>query len=94
MDILDKLLGFVFLSLHVVRDNLPTWTLVSGPLVGTYANSILYTLEVIAVIQYYLTTKHNQDSLLLQAVVYVMFVVDTVSTISAYASVYLVCNYH
>ena len=69
------------------------WTLFSGFLVGTYANSILYTLEGIAVIQYYSASKHRRDSLLLQAMVYFTFVVDSVSTISSYASVYLVCNW-
>jgi len=68
--------------------------LVSGPLVGTYANSILYTLEVIAVIRYNSITERNRDSLLLQTVVYFTLVVDTVSTISTYVSVYLVCNYY
>jgi len=62
--------------------------------VGTYANSILYTLELVAVIRYYQASKfkRNQDSPLLQAMVYFTFVVDTVSTISSYASVYLVCK--
>ena len=64
----------------------------SAPLVGSYVNSILYTLEGVAVIQYYKASKHNQDSRPLQAMVYVMFVVDTVSTISVYASVYWVCS--
>ena len=91
---LDKLLGFVVLSVQVLFDDLPAWMLVSGPLVGTYANSILYTLEVIAVIRYNSITERNRDSLLLQAVVYFTLVVDTVSTISTYVSVYLVCNYY
>jgi hypothetical protein len=50
---------------------------------------MLYTLELVAVIQYY---KHNQDSRLFNAMVYFTFVVDTVSTMAACACVYLVCN--
>jgi len=65
---------------------------VSPLLVGAYVNSMMYTLEGIAVIQYYLTTKRNQDSLLFQVVVYFTFVVDTVSTCVTCAFVYLVCN--
>jgi len=59
-----------------------------GVLVGSYANSILYTLELVAVIQYY---KRNywQDSRLFHAMVYSTFVVDTVSTMAACACVYL-----
>jgi len=57
-----------------------------GLLVGSYANSILYTLELVAVIQYY---KRNQDSRLFHAMVYSTFVVDTVSTMAACACVYL-----
>ena len=64
----------------------------SGLLVGTYANSILYTLELVAVIQYYQASERNQDSPLFQAMVYFTFVVDTVSTISSYTSVYLACK--
>jgi len=64
----------------------------SGLLVGTYGNSILYTLELVAVIQYYSVSKRSQDSLLFHAMVYFTFAVDTVSTISACACVYLVCN--
>jgi len=61
----------------------------SGLLVGTYSNSIPYTLELVAVIQ---ASKRNQDSPLFQAMVYFTFVVDTVSTISSYTSVYLACK--
>ena len=64
----------------------------SGLLVGTYGNSILYTLELVAVIQYYSVSKRSQDSLLFQAMVYFTFVVDTVSTIAACTYFYLVCN--
>jgi len=60
--------------------------------VGTYANSILYTLELLAVIQFYSASKRNDDSPRFQAVVYFMFVVDTVCTVANYANVYLVCN--
>jgi hypothetical protein len=60
--------------------------------VGTYANLILYTLELVAVIQYYSVSKRSQDSLLFRAMVYFTFVVDTVSTIAACAGLYLVCN--
>ena len=67
--------------------------IVSTGLVGTYGNSILYTLELLAIIQYYSTSKHNyQDSRLLQAMVYFTFVVDTVSTVVDYACVYFVCD--
>jgi hypothetical protein len=67
--------------------------IVSTILVGTYGNSILYTLELLAVVQYYSTSKHNnQDSRLLQAMVYFTFVVDTVSTLVNYACVYFVCD--
>jgi hypothetical protein len=65
---------------------------VSPLLIGAYVNSIMYTLEGIAVIQYYLATKHNQDSLLFQVMVYFTFVVDTVSTCVTCVFVYLVCN--
>jgi hypothetical protein len=61
-------------------------------LVGTYVNSILYTLEGVAVIQYYRASRRNQDPLLLQVMVYFTFLADTVSTVSTYATVYLVCN--
>jgi len=64
----------------------------SAPLVGSYANSILYALELLAVIRYYSVSKHKQDSLLFQAMIYFTFVVDTVSTVLIYATVYLVCN--
>jgi len=60
--------------------------------VGTYGNSILYTLELVAIVRYYTASKRHQDSLPLQAVVYFTFIVDTISTIATYASVYLVCN--
>jgi hypothetical protein len=66
--------------------------LVSALLVGTYGNSILYTLEVLAVIRYYSTSKHNHDSGLFQAMIYFTFLLDTVCTISTYACVYLVCK--
>jgi hypothetical protein len=67
--------------------------IVSTILVGTYGNSILYTLELLAIVQYYSTSKHNnQDSRLFQALVYFTFVVDTVSTVVNYACVYFVCD--
>ena len=67
--------------------------IVSTGLVGTYGNSILYTLELLAIVQYYSTSKHNnQDSRLFQALVYFTFVVDTVSTVVNYACVYFVCD--
>ena len=89
---IDKLLGFVFRSAFcgwwLMSNNI-----VSTILVGTYGNSILYTLELLAVIQYYSTSKHNnQDPRLLQAMVYFTFVVDTVSTLVNYACVYFVCD--
>jgi hypothetical protein len=62
----------------------------SAILVGSYANSILYTLEVLAVIQYHLARKHNRDSLPFQAMVYFTLFVDTASTFSTCALVYLV----
>ena len=61
----------------------------SGLLVGTYGNLIMYTLELVAVIQYY---KRNQDSRLFHAMVYFTFAVDTVSTMAVCACIYLVCN--
>jgi len=92
--VVDKVLRSVALSVHVVVDDLPAWTLVSGLVVGSYANSILYILEVVTVIQYYSATKRKQDTRLFQAMVYFTFLVDTVSTISSYVTVYLVCNYY
>ena len=79
-------------SLLFVVDDWQARTFASPLLVGTYANSILYTLELVAVIQYYTASKHNKDSLPLQGMVYFTFVVDAASTTSAYACVYLVCN--
>lgn len=79
---------FVFIATY----DWPAWTFCSGLLVGTYGNSILYTLELVAIVRYYTASKRHQDSLPLQAVVYFTFIVDTISTIATYASVYLVCN--
>jgi hypothetical protein len=56
-----------------------------GILVGSYANLILYTLELVAVIRYY---KRNQDSRLFHAMIFFTFVVDTASTISTCTCVY------
>jgi hypothetical protein len=63
--------------------------IIGAPLAGTYANSILYTLEGLAVIHYYSSTKRNQDSRWLQAMVYFTFFIDTICTIFTYISVYL-----
>jgi hypothetical protein len=74
-----------------VVDDWRTWPF-SALLVGTYVNSILYTLEILAVVRYYSTSKHNHDSGLFQAMIYFTFLLDTVCTISTYACVYLVCK--
>jgi len=89
MGLLDKVLGFVFLPVLVVVDHWPARPLISGILVGSYANLILYTLELVAVIRYY---KRNQDSRLFHAMIFFTFVVDTASTISTCTCVYSVCN--
>jgi hypothetical protein len=92
MSDIDKVLGFVFPSARCGW-RLMSKNIISPILVGTYGNSILYTLELLAVIQYYSTSKHNnQDSRLFQAMVYFTFVVDTVSTVVNYACVYFVCD--
>jgi len=49
-------------------------------------------MEIITVIRYYSARKDNDDSLQLQAVVYFVVFVDTISTCLGYAAVYLVCN--
>ena len=58
---------------------------------GSYINSILYTLEIVTVIRYYSARKDNNDSLQFQAVVYFVVFFDTISTFLGYAAVYLVC---
>jgi hypothetical protein len=69
----------------------PTWPF-SSILVGSYGNSILYAVELIAVIQYHSTSKAKHDSFLLRGMVYSMFLLDTASTLSTCATVYLVCG--
>jgi len=66
-------------------------TILGALLVGTYGNSILYTLELVGVTRYYLlaASKRHKDTLPLQAMVYFIFLMDTVSTLATYASVYL-----
>jgi hypothetical protein len=61
----------------------------SANLVGADANMILFTMEIVALVKY-CTTSSSRDSFKLQAMVYVMFIADTVSTICGCASVYLV----
>jgi hypothetical protein len=72
----------------------PSLNQLLGPLlVGSYANSVLYTLEIVAVIQYYSASKAHgrpgRDSVLLQAMIYLAFISDAVSTLAAYALFYL-----
>jgi hypothetical protein len=92
MAVLDKVVGFVLFFLCFCWLMADEHDHRSALLVGTYANSILYTLELLAVIRYYSVSKSKRDPLLLQAIVYFTFVVDTVSTIFTYICVYLVCN--
>jgi hypothetical protein len=91
MGLLDKILGFEFRSVRIVIDQL-TSTLFSTFLVGSYLNSILYTLEIITVIRYYSARNESNDSLQLRAVVYFVLFFDTISTFLGYAAVYLVCS--
>ncbi|KAJ6529130.1 hypothetical protein DFH09DRAFT_1185255 [Mycena vulgaris] len=59
-----------------------------GPLlVGTWANSILYSVEVILAAYYYRHFKH--DNWMLKLLVTSAIVIDSVSMIANYASVYL-----
>jgi hypothetical protein len=64
----------------------------SAHLVCTYGNLILYTLELVAVIQYYYSVSKHKDSLLVQAMVYFTFLEDTACTAANCAGIYLVCN--
>ncbi|KAF7349042.1 hypothetical protein MVEN_01425800 [Mycena venus] len=56
-------------------------------LVGTWANSILYTIEIIQAAYYYRHFKH--DNWMLKLLVSSAIVIDSVSMIANYASVYL-----
>ncbi|KAF8175614.1 hypothetical protein K438DRAFT_1979517 [Mycena galopus ATCC 62051] len=56
-------------------------------LVGTWANSILYTIEVIQTAYYYRNFKH--DRWMLKLLVSSAIAIDSVSMIANYASVYL-----
>ncbi|KAJ7237764.1 hypothetical protein C8J57DRAFT_1529025 [Mycena rebaudengoi] len=57
-------------------------------LVGTWANSALYTVEVIQTVYYYRNFKH--DNWMLKLLVSSAIAIDSVSMIANYASVYLV----
>ncbi|KAJ7845663.1 hypothetical protein B0H13DRAFT_2094873 [Mycena leptocephala] len=62
-----------------------------GPLlVGTWAVSVLYTVEVIQTVYYYRHFKH--DNWILKLLVSSAIAIDSVSMIANYASVYLVCD--
>ncbi|KAJ7323818.1 hypothetical protein DFH08DRAFT_1028573 [Mycena albidolilacea] len=56
-------------------------------LVGTWANSVLYTVEVIQAARYYRHFKH--DNWMLKLLVSSAIAIDSVSMIANYASVYL-----
>ncbi|KAJ7281076.1 hypothetical protein C8J57DRAFT_1711951 [Mycena rebaudengoi] len=58
-------------------------------LVGTWGNSLLYTVEVIQAVYYYRNFKH--DNWMLKLLVSSAIAIDSVSMIADYASVYLVC---
>jgi hypothetical protein len=64
----------------------------SALLIGTYGNSILYAVELLAVIHYRSTSRAKHDSFLLRGMVYSMLLVDTANTVATYSSVYLVCD--
>ncbi|KAJ6545600.1 hypothetical protein B0H19DRAFT_1267007 [Mycena capillaripes] len=62
--------------------------IILGPLlVGTWANSVLYTVEVIQAAYYYRHFKH--DNWMLKLLVSSAIAFDCVSMIANYASVYL-----
>ncbi|KAJ6549611.1 hypothetical protein DFH09DRAFT_1169121 [Mycena vulgaris] len=61
-------------------------------LVGTWANSILYTVEVIQAAYYYRHFKH--DNWMLKSLVASAIAIDSVSMIANYASVYLYTTIH
>ncbi|KAJ7920909.1 hypothetical protein B0H13DRAFT_1986007 [Mycena leptocephala] len=62
-------------------------TILGALLVGTWANSVLYTVEVIQAAHYYRHFKH--DSWMLKLLVSSSIAIDSVSMIANYASVYL-----
>jgi len=94
MAVLDKILGFVFSGssfqrLMTDKRELPENRAL---LIGTYGNSILYALELLAVIRYFSASSCTRDSHLVKAMISFVFLSDTVCTISNYACVYLVRN--
>ncbi|KAJ6586432.1 hypothetical protein DFH09DRAFT_256262 [Mycena vulgaris] len=62
-------------------------TILGALLVGTWANTILYTVEVIQAAYYYRHFKH--DNWMLKLLVTSAIAIDSVSMIANYASVYL-----
>ncbi|KAJ6571205.1 hypothetical protein B0H19DRAFT_1255195 [Mycena capillaripes] len=62
-------------------------TIIGGLLVGTWANSALYAIEVIQAVYYYRHFKH--DNWMLKLLVSAAIAIDSLSMIVNYASVYL-----
>ncbi|KAF8144210.1 hypothetical protein K438DRAFT_1993090 [Mycena galopus ATCC 62051] len=59
----------------------------SAPLIGTWASSLLYTVEMLEAVYYF---RHfANDDFRLKTLVTVAFVIDTVSALADYACVYL-----
>jgi hypothetical protein len=84
--------GYVCLNIRPWRLMYNLTKSLSPLLVGTYVNSILYAVELLAVIQYHSTSKAKHDSFLLRSMVYTMFILDTASTFATCSVVYLVCD--
>ncbi|KAJ7237802.1 hypothetical protein C8J57DRAFT_1727789 [Mycena rebaudengoi] len=61
-------------------------------LVGTWANSVLYTIEIIQAVYFYRNFKH--DNWMLKLLVSSAIAIDSVSMFANYASVYLVTQSH
>ncbi|KAJ7333996.1 hypothetical protein DFH08DRAFT_1019835 [Mycena albidolilacea] len=67
-------------------------TVIGALLVETWANSFLYMAELIQVMYYFKHFKH--DGWKLKTLVWVAFLLDTVSTLGDYAGVYLYTTSH
>ncbi|KAJ7646164.1 hypothetical protein B0H17DRAFT_1103550 [Mycena rosella] len=67
-------------------------TIMGALLVGTWASSVLYTIEVIQAAYYYRHFKH--DNWTLKLLVWSVLAIDSVSIIANYASVYLYTIIH
>ncbi|KAE9397919.1 hypothetical protein BT96DRAFT_921124 [Gymnopus androsaceus JB14] len=62
-------------------------TTLGALLIGTYANSLLYMVEILQVYRYY--RSYPGDHVVLKGVVLLAFLIDTLSTLGNYSCVYL-----